>query len=464
MDSSSESPKLIATAKFADHSTANAAPCVQRRALEEGKRMVVAVRRRWKRTLFDLLAIAPLFALAILLALLLGLPKIRYRGFETFGCDPSGDPIVFQHIYDGRFWTKYRKTGWAEWNISVREHKSLFWDVRNTLVITLAFGAMPFSLAKLIDVAWDLIVGRGCQIASIYFIYYLYTGVFAESMRHRPSPLDITLSVQYSTASPSAFLTHLRHLRTGSSSMPRRKYFAMLVLVAAIAYVLLLPTWLSAMTGYQAQTKPLLPTDDNTLVPFENLRTCAETIIDGSRVNLPETTCVPGGGELYDAVVAYLELYGMPGERFTLDNSSIFSYRGEDYRLDPPTLTFGSSVAYSYESSPHKGLTVDTLLTWGVCQPTKNYQWGFSFLLLFIFLIVTLLLATMLFLVWLMCYPKDGGVAIHQVFGDLATAVRVGDIVRSELGDNVATMVDKAMTKAMAGSFAGITLAAKDNA
>lgn len=299
MGNSSESSKLIATAKVENHSTPNAAPYVQHKA---GKPTIVAVPRRGKRhrqSFKNLLAISPLFALAILLALLLGLPKPQTYDSVGFGCGSTGDPIVSEDRL---------RLSMLRWNYQgssrVPEQKPLFWDARNTMVITMAFGAMPFSLAKLLDVAWDLIIGRGSQIASVYLIYYLYTGVFAGSMRHRPSPLDITLSVQYSTASPSAFRTHLRHLRTGSSSMPRRMYFAMLVLVAAIAYVLLLPTWLSAMTGYQPQMVPLLATADNTLVQFRNLHHCKYTIIDGSRVDLPNTTCVDTRDDLFAAVEA----------------------------------------------------------------------------------------------------------------------------------------------------------------
>ena len=35
------------------------------------------------------------------------------------------------------------------------------WNVDYALTINVGFGNMPFSLAKGIDVAWDLVVGRG---------------------------------------------------------------------------------------------------------------------------------------------------------------------------------------------------------------------------------------------------------------------------------------------------------------
>src|SRR5437762_1690841 len=36
--------------------------------------------------------------------------------------------------------------------------------IEGLFVLDLTFGSFPFSQAKLVDVAWDLFIGRGCQL------------------------------------------------------------------------------------------------------------------------------------------------------------------------------------------------------------------------------------------------------------------------------------------------------------
>jgi hypothetical protein len=258
----------------------------------------------------------------------------------------------------------------------------------------------------------------------------------------------------------------------------RRAKAVMFWTILAGSFVLLVPTWLSAMTGYTADIKSFVQDKDSTLVPAENFKPVIYTIHDGARFGNDfsnDTRCAApwgsytrrlsrlnrykcaGGSYIISqstedgnihfkhsidieckwmwAISKYVSEYGFLGKSTALnttfyrpDDSNITRPVGFSPSLNisahfmiPPDYSYRSIVAMNWSSIPY-GQTwqnpddgqytfnVSKPVFWdsssqtlynltqlnlaGSCQQQGlvKYKWGFSFLLLYVFVIS--------FLVW----------------------------------------------------------------
>ena len=97
----------------------------------------------------------------------------------------------------------------------------------------------------------------------------------------------------------------------------------------------------------------------------------------------------------------------------------------------------------------------------GTCTPQQQYRWGFSLILLFMWLSITWLLSIFMYLVWAIHYwnshqlPEEA----DKVFGSLRTAMAVTESIRQELGDEVASRLsDDGLKKALKDRGLGVSL------
>ena len=111
----------------------------------------------------------------------------------------------------------------------------------------------------------------------------------------------------------------------------------------------------------------------------------------------------------------------------------------------------------------YQGRTYDVaqLQDMGTCAPMQRYRWGFSLILLFMWLSVTGLLSIFMYLVWAIHYWKSHELPeeAEKVFGSLRTAMAVTESIRQELGDDVASRLsDDGLKKALKDLRAGVSL------
>lgn len=200
----------------------------------------------------------------------------------------------------------------------------------------------------------------------------------------------------------------------------RRTAFTASWMVLASCFVLLMPTWLSAMTGYTTATEPYLLDADGRLVPAAEIQKVIYTIHDCSRLegipleaytsrDLPGipppedyhilTTWeqesydsyriggrhVPTTASLEIAIKNYINKYNT-----SRDEDSVLDYRDLQINLTSPTLNISS-----YDDSNPMFLlpsnmtyTVSDMNEHGSCLSALNvrYKWGFSFFLAFTFM------------------------------------------------------------------------------
>jgi hypothetical protein len=216
--------------------------------------------------------------LAVLAALLaLSLFGLKFSDTDRdYGCDPAGNVWV------------------------TNANRPNLWSKNYGLAITLGFGSFKFSVAKSIDIIWDLVVGRGGQVLAGILLYYNFRGPVIAAMHWNPIPYDKLMKMEYHTAGTTSFLTYCKDVHWKRSS--KSSWFTAFMLALSTFYVLTLPTWFSAMSGYQAIDEPLLRLDNSTFVAFGDLEKCVYVIQDGQRIGKKDYTCIELDTDLYSGV------------------------------------------------------------------------------------------------------------------------------------------------------------------
>ncbi|KAK3669925.1 hypothetical protein LTR78_010176 [Recurvomyces mirabilis] len=108
-----------------------------------------------------------------------------------------------------------------------------------------------YTAVKAIDLAWDLLVGRGGQLVFAWMAYHVFGAVLTKLMQEGEVGYDLFASIAFQSGSVPALLTTLRHV-LGWAPVPRTKralgfYLGMAMVML---YIAMMPTLLSAMTGY----------------------------------------------------------------------------------------------------------------------------------------------------------------------------------------------------------------------
>ena len=156
-------------------------------------------------------------------------------------------------------------------------------SAKHAFEITLGFGKLQFWEAKLIDVVWDICVGRGGQSLLALMTFVIFTKSLKKILQERAD--SVTIELYQATVFREASLVSLWKMGAGITSKMNFKTILRIVwMILASAYVLSFSTWMSAMTGYTSNVVPYINTYQNesrvAWAPSEVI--C--TVHDGSRI------------------------------------------------------------------------------------------------------------------------------------------------------------------------------------
>ncbi|XPS95522.1 hypothetical protein M3J09_004810 [Ascochyta lentis] len=325
-----------------------------------------------------------------------------------------------------------------------------YWSNSGFFQITLGFGHLTFTQAKAIDVIWDIVVGRGGQGLLALLSWQTFVQYVTTSMEIRPVTFNTyrTIFLQ----NESLILAIPRIIRDFSRRRGLHSKFAMVFIVLTMLFVLIFPTLGSAMTGYSGNVEAYVPDIAGNNILFSSFRPLYYVIHDGNRVNLTDDYEVLASEEAGDPVIdsmfnwAQRAGYDLNTDCKNISNSDYYIDRCVSYEriynvsayvgkyrglrnmastfagvdISPPLLNITSyytSWGLDYDSYPTipqlnystslnaTGPAVDQAYTrsWtasgehfdqvsieanGVCQATKDYQWGFSFIQLIIMMLL----------------------------------------------------------------------------
>ncbi|KAF5021781.1 hypothetical protein F66182_6156 [Fusarium sp. NRRL 66182] len=343
----------------------------------------------WRRILFGFVVILWCFALLVLLLFLMLMP--RGLGFVSAACQPDGE-FLFTSDTESNF----------DW-----------WAATGFFQITLGLGRFDFATAKAIDVVWDLVIGRGGQTVMALVSWRVFSEYLQVSIATKPATYTTVWLLRFQT-DPSAVST----LRLMSHFYKRglASKSTMFFIIAAASFILAFPTYASSMTGYVPYNEAYIRTNDGNLVRLIDASPAAFIIHDAYRITA-------SGSFTEDYLVTWKDdasIYGLNASELdaSADNQTVF--RNQTIEGPPLNISaFYSPFAYyassnyeteqTYSDSSNAKFILDHTLYGqddGVCQPVKGedliqrYQWGFSFLQLFVMTILLLLWSFGLLVLW----------------------------------------------------------------
>ena len=170
---------------------------------------------------------------AIPLVLLASYTPTLAKRLASYSCLPNGDFVL---------------PGTASlWD------KKLFFSID---ILVSKEGGWDFTRAKVIDIAWDAIVGRGGQVLLTYIAYRVFHKALVHVMVERPVGFQTYSAVAFDTGKISFLWTFLRSLTSRTFPLTFHGYRVFTAMLLCTAYIVSVPTLLSAMTGYVVTSSP----------------------------------------------------------------------------------------------------------------------------------------------------------------------------------------------------------------
>ncbi|XEV00966.1 hypothetical protein FSHL1_006253 [Fusarium sambucinum] len=350
-----------------------------------------------------------------------------------------------------------------------------WWESSRFFEVTLGWGKLDFTAAKLIDVTWDLVVGRGGQAIMSLIAWRVFTEYLEVSLATTPATYTTIWLLRFyqDTSVLSSMRLFFQFFRRGLASK-----LAMWIMVMTLSFILAFPTIAGSMTGYAAFNDPFVTSSDDRLFRFENVSPIAYVIHDGDRTaNFTKDHIIPWrsdpskgpavqtlyswefcyqynetwldrGCELQWNVSQYVHQYGFNAEggNKSVSRNNTTEFCGETIQGPPLNISayftpgnfyrtprfnisgdlngddfYGTSPfnkdrvtkTNSYNDRGKFMFVVDDdmysvtqLVQNGVCQPVKDtgsvqrYQWGFSFMQLYLVIVLLLLWSLALVVLW----------------------------------------------------------------
>lgn len=137
--------------------------------------------------------------------------------------------------------------------------------IENLFVLDNTFGRFSFSQVKTIDVLWDLLVGRGLQIFAWWIAYIVFSDALLRVIERHPASFRVFQRIALEGPSLHSLWTLIKEIWTAKDRKTKALFAYMIV---SITFVLCVPIFLGAMTGYDSTNIAWVDVDDsNNIVP-----------------------------------------------------------------------------------------------------------------------------------------------------------------------------------------------------
>ena len=298
------------------------------------------------------------------------------------------------------------------------------WSSWSTLFqINIRTGNLSFTAAKIIDIAFDLVVGRGGQALLAWMSYRVYTDVFTYLAERRPVPYNIFTSV---TMHP----TTISSLKSYTSALFSKEglNLTLLWLIVTVSYSLAFPTLVSASTSLVGATTSAIELPNTATAPLvDYVNSAAYKFTNSGLVDKPNPW-----------IVYTSDIHRLPEktpDNIMYINGKTYGWfdRNDKLLVNSTTYTISNSTTieagfyYSgtyYPIDPTKNHGLDSLwIDQVICLPAgKRYQWGASYELLCIIVICQIIWSTAMLMVWTISCGKSATVQSGREIG-LYTAI-----------------------------------------
>ncbi|KAJ4351316.1 uncharacterized protein N0V89_006655 [Didymosphaeria variabile] len=335
---------------------------------------------------------------------------------------------------------------------------------------------MTFTQVKVIDITWDLLVGRGGQMLLAWVNYRVFNEWLLYHMELHRTSYKMYTSVAFQTTTLGTLGVLAKEWLAFGETNWRRffRWLAMLCMVLGTLYVLAFPTLMAAMTGYITTYEPYVEDERRNLVAWSEVRRVEYIVQDSQRLGENYTKpliSVAYDEELADAILNYsshylgvsynpilqsLNLSNWVTTSVQRDVSSTFVFNGTTTHLSPPSLniTFeaesrdadrpsGGLIYPHYSLSPNpeaarQGLIFPAsyLHTHGSCKPNETYQWGFSYIFLFGIFIFNFVWSCIMVGMWMDTRMHSRMYRTGRRPGLLRSILDIATAMREEVGED----------------------------
>ncbi|OHF02726.1 hypothetical protein CORC01_01827 [Colletotrichum orchidophilum] len=390
-------------------------------------------------------------------------------------------------------------------SFDVNKNQYNLWSSSGFFQIILAWGRFSFADAKVIDVAWDVIFGRGGQALLTWISWQVFADYTTTSMQVKPVTYDFFCTI-FLQDQPG-FRSTWQMIRDFARSRGLRSRFMMVIMVLVTIFILCFPTLGSAMTGYVANNDAYVQNYQGALIPFNDFKVVGFVIHDGWRIGMEGDTMLTFpdsdfgqddngySGSSYEQKLGCMEDDpSYPYRRYTFNESTPDMERCSMYRnvsnyvceygfygvenknttwmnetipapalnissswLKPTRLVSGwkwtdsgtdsrpeeveSNMTYA---SGNETYTKNYMKAFGSCQPMsdhgngtdaarESYQWGFSYLQLYILILLLVLWTLSLAYMWLKARLTRGMRQRYDVPRGYKGVLTMSDAMRKEL-------------------------------
>jgi len=276
------------------------------------------------------------------------------------------------------------------------------WSSWSTLFqVNIRTGSLSFTTAKIIDIAFDLVVGRGGQACLAWIVYRVYTVTLTRMTENGQVKLDLFAAI---TLRPNQVNTLGITFKSVLSTENLRSKCLLIWILVAMAYVGVFPTLVSAATSLVGATTVAVQLPNNGTAPvLAYIAGASYSLADTGLLNKPNPWVVSvedvSAMSDWGCNIAYWSHHrhsGMKGTdiiingtEYTLSNSSHvtcgFNYAG----------TFYQQNCIPHES-PQAAINRQT-----ICLPDgHSYQWGASWELILLITILQITWSLSVLIVW----------------------------------------------------------------
>ncbi|KAH6622435.1 hypothetical protein C7974DRAFT_222163 [Boeremia exigua] len=356
-------------------------------------------------------------------------------------------------------------------------------------VLDQTYGRFSFATAKTIDVAWDILFGRGVQMLAWWIAYVVFSDALLRVIERQPASFRIFQRIALEGPSLLSLWTLCTELLSSNSKRTKALFAYMLV---STTYVLCIPMFLGAMTGYDSTSIAWINLDDsNNIVPTSAVK--LSWVITGTtnetfdkpfcadyddmskrseyiRLRLDKCTCQRLDGSLAPpGTYSYYDYRGYllkDDPAYDTGTQCFFDYPGANETFqqatynDPQTgtwtkdttsncndtvdlsinnklyniQTLNGSTAYCYDNKAYSGFD---LLGKSRCLPdtaNPSYGWGFSTMLSGVFVFIHFGWSASMWIVWLDAQARSVLVQGGYEMTPLRAAFAIAKAVKRKTG------------------------------
>lgn len=202
-------------------------------------------------------------AIALLLLTVFGVIPLALLGhFSRLGSNYYYGARPFQSIFEDKIMGCGTSFGTPK-NATVKGVEKMF-------VLDQTYGRFTFAQVKTLDVFWDIAIGRGVQMIAWWVGYIVFSDALLRAIERHPASFRIFQRIALEGPSVLSLITLVKELWRARSMRTRALFFYIWL---ATLYIISIPMFLSAMTGYDTTSTPWVSLDDdNNIVPASTMK------------------------------------------------------------------------------------------------------------------------------------------------------------------------------------------------